>query len=337
MSTVVNVRIHSSQFPEAVRRDLLLSLRNRAANPKFHYDSVRQAQKWLSLHQAFSPANRPEVAAVYHRAFDKAAQMLPPGPVHLVGLGCAAGTKECALIRCLEGRSVHFTPVDVSTALVVRAWQAAGELIPSERCYPLVCDLATADDLPSIIGPHEAAGGTRLFTFFGMLPSLEPEMVLPKLAALARPGEYLLCSANLAPGDHYRKGVEQVLPQYDNGLTRDWLWTFLSDLGIEPGDGSLAFCIEEHPAVLGLLRIAADVRFLRHQVVRLDSEEFVFRPGDVFRLFYSYRHTPDLVESLLMPHGFQIVDQWISPCGEEGVFLARRCYPEALDLALRGN
>src|SRR5438045_2612373 len=38
MSPVANVTIHASQFPEAVRRDLLESLRARQVNHKFHYD-----------------------------------------------------------------------------------------------------------------------------------------------------------------------------------------------------------------------------------------------------------------------------------------------------------
>ncbi len=55
MSTA-NVTIHASQFPERVRSDLLASLRRRAINPKFHYDSLKQTLKWLALHEAHSPA-----------------------------------------------------------------------------------------------------------------------------------------------------------------------------------------------------------------------------------------------------------------------------------------
>ena len=44
MKSLVNVAIHASQFPENVRRDLLVSLRSRQVNHKFHYDSVKQTQ-----------------------------------------------------------------------------------------------------------------------------------------------------------------------------------------------------------------------------------------------------------------------------------------------------
>ena len=58
----------ASQFPENVRRDLLASLRTRRVNHKFHYDSVKQTQKWLALHQAYSPTRTDvDCLAVYER------------------------------------------------------------------------------------------------------------------------------------------------------------------------------------------------------------------------------------------------------------------------------
>jgi len=50
MPSLAHVAIHSSQFPESVRRDLLESLRTRQVNHKFHYDTAKQTQKWLALH-----------------------------------------------------------------------------------------------------------------------------------------------------------------------------------------------------------------------------------------------------------------------------------------------
>jgi hypothetical protein len=56
MNDAVQVAIHPASFPKAIRRDLLASLRTRRVNHKFHYDSVKQTQKWLALHEAHSPA-----------------------------------------------------------------------------------------------------------------------------------------------------------------------------------------------------------------------------------------------------------------------------------------
>src|SRR6185369_7320409 len=102
MSSVIQVFVHTSQFPERVRRDLLASLRTRKVNHKFHYDSYKQTQKWLALHQAYSPARtNPGCAAIYRESFSAAARRLPAGRVHVVGLGCGGGQKETALLTAL--------------------------------------------------------------------------------------------------------------------------------------------------------------------------------------------------------------------------------------------
>ena len=52
----VSVLIHPSQFPGAIEASLRESLRTREMNHKFHYDTPKQTQRWLRLHEAFSPA-----------------------------------------------------------------------------------------------------------------------------------------------------------------------------------------------------------------------------------------------------------------------------------------
>ena len=46
--------------------------------------------------------------------------------------------------------------------------------------------------------------------------------------------------------------------------------------------------------------------------------------GESIRLFYSWRHTPALVQASLEQHHLRVLDQWITHSGEEGVFLACR-------------
>ena len=340
MSAAANITIHASQFPEAVRLDLLDSLRSRKVNHKFHYDSFKQTQKWLALHQAYSPSRTdPECAAAYRQSFAATTQHLTPAGVHLIGLGCGGGQKDAALLRLLRdsGSEVFYTPSDVSVAMVLVARQSALSVLPETNCFPLVCDLATAHDLPPLLKTivpgsasrsasrsTETAALKRLFTFFGMLPNFEPDTILPRLAGLVNPGDHLLLSANLAPGNDYAAGVERVLPLYDNELTRDWLMTFLLDLGIEKTDGELGFGIEEQPTPVPLKRIIALFHFIRNRVVEVESQRFEFTAGESIRLFFSYRHTPPLVRSMLDQHGLKVLDEWVTPSAEEGVFLAVR-------------
>ena len=340
MSTA-NVRIHASQFPENVRRDLLESLRTRQVNHKFHYDSVKQAQKWLALHQACSPSrNDADCAAAYERAFQAAVSHVAAPRVHVVGLGCGGGQKDTRLLKLLGdcGKEVFYTPCDVSTAMVLVARQTALSVLPEDKCFPFVCDLASAEDLPEVLGngmesPHSAdrprqrgvpADATRLITFFGMIPNFEPQTILPRLAALVRRTDVLLFSANLAPGPDYPAGVQRVLPQYDNPPTRDWLMTFLLDLGVERDDGELRFIVEDDDAGGGLKRVAAYFYFTKPRLIEIEDRRIEFRESEAIRLFFSYRHTPDRVGALLGRHGMVVRGQWITKSEEEGVFLARR-------------
>jgi hypothetical protein len=161
----------------------------------------------------------------------------------------------------------------------------------------------------------------RLFTFFGMIPNLEPDVILPRLAALLRDGDQLLISANLAPGHDYRCGVETVLPQYDNAETCDWLLSFLEGLGVPRTAGQLRFGIEE---VDGLLRIIADFEFSESVVLSVAGESIEFTAGQTVRLFFSYRHTERTLAKRLAKHGLVIADSQVDATGEEGVFRVKQ-------------
>src|SRR5258708_11781509 len=120
MSSLVNVAFHPSQFPENVRRDLLQSLRSHQVNHKFHYDSLKQTQKWLALHQAFSPSRTDaDCAATYDLSFAAAAKHITAPSVHLIGLGCGGGQKDTRLLQLLRpsGPQTSYTTSDVSRPL----------------------------------------------------------------------------------------------------------------------------------------------------------------------------------------------------------------------------
>jgi uncharacterized SAM-dependent methyltransferase len=326
MSSAAKVLIHASQFPEKVRRDLLASLRARQVNHKFHYDSVKQTQKWLALHQEYSPTrNDADCRAIYEKGFKAAAAQFKAKSVHVIGLGCGGGQKDTRLLKLLKkgGREIFYTPCDVSAAMVLVARRTALAVLPEKNCFPFVCDLATADDLPVILTSRFTSHVSRILTFFGMIPNFGPQIILPKLAALVRPKDFLLFSANLAPGNNYAAGMKKILPQYDNPLTRDWLMTFLLDLGVGCNDGKLRFKIEDDPAG-GLKRIVAGFYFTRARRIEVDGQKFGFRRGESIRLFFSYRYTPEHVRVILNRHGLDVCDQWTTRSEEEGVFLCHK-------------
>jgi len=302
-------------------------LRTRRVNHKFHYDSVKQTQQWLALHQACSPSRTdPDCAAMYDHSFAAAAARMGSPRVHVIGLGCGGGQKDTRLLKLLResGKTVLYTPLDVSTAMVLVAQRAATAVVATEACLPLVCDLSSADDLPAALDGLLVGDAVRLITFFGMMPNFETDIILPRLAGVVRPGDYLLCGANLAPGTDYAAGVQRILPLYDNTLTRGWLMTFLLDVGVERTDGDLGFVVEDDVGRRGLKRVAAYFRFGRAREIQVDAERLRFAAGDSIRLFFSWRHTPALVRRLLGECSLRVLEEWITASGEEGVYLVSR-------------
>ena len=319
-STPAKVTVHPSQFPGAVRRQLVAALRAGNVPPKFLYDSVRQTQKWLEVHPAQSPSRiNADVTRIYDAAFEDALGQALGQAVALVGLGCGGGQKDTLCLAKLQPSipELHYVPCDVSQAMTLVAREAAAEHLPLGQVHPLVCDLAEADDLGQALDEQLPGEAKRLFTFFGMIPNLEPDVILPKLRALLRVGDQLLFSANLAPDRDYRAGVERVLPQYDNAETRDWLLSFLTGIGVLETAGELVFGIE---SVDELLRIFANFKFTQSQAIKLDGELVAFDVGQTLRLFFSYRHTAETFTKRLAKHGLQIVFSEIAESGEEGVF-----------------
>jgi len=327
---IVQVAVHASQFPENVQRALLASLRTRRINHKFLYDSIKRTGKWLALHEAHSPARTdPNCAETYEKAFVATARLTAAQRIHVIGLGCGSGQKDTQLLKLLKQDVKHlsYSPCDVSLAMVLGACQTVSAVVGAEVCFPLLCDLAEAEDSAAVFEWQCPPDASRLITFFGMLPNFEPQLILPRLAALLRPNDSLLLSANLAPGRDYAAGVQRILPQYDNKLTRDWLMAFLLDLGVERSDGEFRFGVEACPQGTGLRRVIAEFHFKERRCILAADEQFEFRGGDAVRLFFSYRHTPDRVRRLLQGHGITVLDQWITRSEEEGVFLCRRDRP----------
>lgn len=318
------VRIHRSQLPDAVMRDYWAGFEARAIDHKFHYDSVKQSHKWLKIHTTFSPAAADaDFYTPYMAAFDAALEQFKGSSALLIGLGAGGGEKDRAFAERLvaAGQPVAYYPVDVSPSLAITSAQAVRDAAAQISAYPIVCDLRKAGDLLELI---DASQRPRLVTFFGMMPNFEPGDILPILAQLLNKDDILLASANLAPGPDYHAGVLKVLPQYDNPLTKDWLFTLLRDAGVEKEDGQLTFRIVDDTANQGAKRITAFFDVARRIEVALGDRAVIWHPGETLRLFYSYRYTSAMVKSVLADHGLEVTAAWETKSQEEGVYLCKK-------------
>jgi L-histidine N-alpha-methyltransferase len=295
----MNAIVHPSQAPAQVEADRAQSIGERSIASKFLYETPRQAELWLKVHELFAPPA--DLAQTYHQAATTLAARWPHANGTLIALGCGGGEKDLAVLRALP-QDTRFVPTDVSEPLVLKAAQ----VVPAT---PLVFDLATADDLPEFLNKHVSPN--RIFTFFGILPNFAPNEILPQLQALLKPEDRLLLSANLAPN-----GIKPVLPQYDNAPTREWLAEFPRTHGA--GEGKVKIKLETDGP---LERIAAHFHFTEPCIMSANGEPFDFQTGDALRLFVSYRYTLQSLAETLAPHDIVIEDTFLSANGEEGVFL----------------
>jgi L-histidine N-alpha-methyltransferase len=340
-SGAVGVRIHPTQFPAALQETLHESLRSRVMNHLFHYQSPKQAWRWLQIHEAYSPARRdPSCVACYDDAFDDLSRRLDPlRPVHVVSLGCGSGSKEARFLRQwgqalprpdipTGGPGTHplrYLAVDVSPSLTLTSHQAGLDAgLPPDAICPYVMDLSACERWDDLLEGLGTDPGQRVLCFFGMLPNFEPGPTWSALGRLLQPGDWLLVSANLALSPDAQSGTEAALSLYDNDLTRQWLMTALWDLGVEREDGFLRFTVEACATRQDLFRIQVRHHFQKARAIRVDDRTYAFEPGDTFSLFFSYRHTVPMVSAALKDTGLEPVSHWISGQKDEAVFLARR-------------
>lgn len=286
----------------------------------FHYLTHRQAMAWLAVHEAHSPARTdPGCLEIYHQAFDHAARAVNESDMAVIGLGCGGGHKEAQLLQILEkaGRRPSFVACDISSDLVLTALERTSQATRVRQQSPaLVADLREGKDLGAV-WDRWTGRVPRIFTFFGMLPNFLPGEVLPVIASWLRPGDLLLLGANLAPGTDYQAGCEKILPLYDNDETRAWLAWVLEDLGIP----RQAFVLECGLADRdGLKRVEVWAEFLRDVEVEMGGKRYDYSEGGRMRLFFSNRHTPELVKRQVESAGMKWGPGWVSESGEEGVW-----------------
>jgi len=313
-----DVRVDESASPAAHRAGLITALEARRVDNRFHYVGERASRQWRGLAASHSPAQDADDGV---QAYDEAAMALitalPDGRVHLIGVACGDGMKERRLLGALRtaGRAqISATPVDVSLPLVVAAGQAMGQVPGVDATQGVVVDIIAVPDLAPLLAPW--LPGTRVVTLFGVISTLGPDALSAGTSLLAT-GDLLLVSANLLSD---RPGArDDVMAQYDNVPTREWLHTVLEDVGLnEVGD--IRFRWDESPA--GPV-IVGEVTPAHALVATVEGITVGMPAGDPIRVLQSFRQTPRTLDHLLCTAGLEVLHLAISPSGEEGVAVAR--------------
>ena len=326
MDWTSNVTVHESAFPGATRGRILAKLKAGEVDPALLYQGLGQTLRWTALHEAHSPAKTdPDCAAIYDQAFTRTGELAKGNVVHVVSLACGDGTKDARCLKLLRtaGRAAIYTPVDISTEMVLTAEHKVVAALPGMQSTPLVCDLVHCSVLPGILKGFDPSGAERIILFLGTIHNYWPPEVLKSILYPLRSQDQLLIGANLADTRNYDRSIEAIVKQYDNELTREWLMGALRELNLSPEDGALEFSVKE-TEIPTLKRIQADFAFTRKSEIVFFGEQVLFNPVDRLRVFFSHRFTTEHIGKFLHAAGLAIQEKWITASGEEGLFLCRR-------------
>lgn len=330
MPEFINVAVHRSTQPREFMAALRRSFERRQIDPKFHYLSPRQAQKWLSLHNKYSPfATSPGGTEIYDAAFNWAAGNLTGGAVQLISLACGGAGKELRLVKSLRqaGKEIFATVSDISASLVIEGYESLATEKGLSEIRAMTLDLLEAGDLDQILTTGVQDKRVRVVTCFGLFPNVEPLVLASRLAGLAGGDGMLLIGANHVPESDYEQSTRNVLGQYDNAETRDWLSILLSDCGFEPDDGEIRFSLERCATLPELWQIVAYFHLRRPRTIELAGQPLKFATGEKLRLFFSNRFTPNLLRRVLQSNKMKILGEWISAEEMEGVFICTLACP----------
>lgn len=327
MNWTSHVAVHESAQPPAVRPRILDGLKRRELDPSLLYGGLRQTLRWVHLHHAVSPARKdPNVVTVYEAGFRRAAELCQGNVVHVVSLACGDGTKDTRCLQILRetGRTVIYTPADVSLEMALTAENTATSALRGLQTTPLLCELTHCSVLPALLKNFDPSGAERVVLFLGTIHNFWPPEVLKSALYPVRSQDYLLIGANLAPEEKYEEVLRTILRQYDNAPTHHWLMGALSELSIGQEDGAIEWSLVDAELDPSLKRIQADFIFGRTTRVHYFGEQIEFVAGEKLRLFYSYRFTPRHLRRFLVNARLRVLEEWMASSGEEGLFLCRR-------------
>jgi len=259
------------------------------------YESPALGRLWKNVYQACSPfLQRPSIRRLYQQPAPLLRKKLRL-PYTCVALGCADGAKESLLLEKMSPPACLWT-ADINLPLARRA----ASRLPAQKRSAYRVDLTTR--LPSWF---TRLPGPRLITLFGVIPNLDPLPLLRRISRIMLPNDYLLLSANLAPGRSGLAGTRRILPQYDNEPTRVWLEEAVRRYRPSLPTGKLVFGVFPDPRQKSLARVEA---------------RWLARTGN-WVVFASRRPTSLQVESWIRLAHLERVARFLDPRGEEGLWL----------------
>ena len=246
------------------------------------------------------------------QAIGSAARVIEPGS--------GAGQKTRMLLTALD-RPALYVPIDVSAEQLATTARELCAEFPGLAVVPIAADYTAALELPA--APRDA-GRTLVFFPGSTIGNFEPEEAhrfLAKFAALAGPDASIVLGAD-SNGD-----TEALLRAYDDsqGVTAAFDLNVLAHLNRSRG-ATFDLSAFMHRAVWDATRSRIEMHLVsrRRQVVHIAGEPIQLERGEPIVTEHCYKHSPEVLASLLDGADWQVREVFPDPLGRMRLWLAER-------------
>jgi uncharacterized SAM-dependent methyltransferase len=308
---------------ELITRDELESrfwecLNERQMPDHFLYLDSYGARNWLTLDRSAEFTVAAGLSVLLEQSLDSIAGHVP-GRLDVFSIGVGSGEKERMLLQALLPRCrPSYYAVDVSSQMVDEALYAAADLDIDKTGI-----VAFLEDLPSL---KEFWHRPVLLCLLGNnFCNYEPDCLLKTVAGQLEPGDLFLFDCHLLPQSSPAKGSgqAQVERTYRSPLNVHFNIDPLVRRGLKWGN--CTFHLELLPAETDrgkVYRTSKRLEILKDSVIADGHHEVLLAAGETIRLGFTYKYTAAQVEEYLKRHGFQVVERYLSPDGNNLLALA---------------
>ncbi|MCC5857268.1 MAG: L-histidine N(alpha)-methyltransferase [Ectothiorhodospiraceae bacterium] len=294
-----------------------LDQRPRGLSPKYFYDArgSRLFERICALPEYY--LTRTEVD-IMRRHAPEMGRIIGPGAL-VVEPGSGSGVKIRLLLDALPAPA-GYVPVEISPEPLEASVQALERDYPSLDILPVCADFTRPFGIPEGRRPVRRRLAYFPGSTLGNFPPERARELLQRLRLIAGEDGAVLLGVDL------EKDPDILVPAYDDaqGVTaafnRNVLYRMQRELGARLSPEDFA-----HRAIWNGAEGRMEMHLVStgHQRIDLGGRCFRFAPGEPIVTEYSYKYTPERLETLASRAGLTTVARWTDPRGWFSVQLLR--------------
>lgn len=227
----------------------------------------------------------------------------PRAPI--ISFGAGDGARDCLLMNALKkaGVECYYFPVDASQPMLESACACA-----EDEDFEVIGIKADISSPVHLVYAADAAEPPRLFILSGnTMGSFDPLAEIRYVAQCMKPDDRLIVD-----GEIYDE--VKTMARRDNPAARKFVSALLASVGIQDGNGKIAFRNKRDERHEGLHLITRYFQADRDLSATVAGQEIAIARGERIGMNFQYTYTPDAFRWLVSKHGgLEILKEYTSP------------------------